>query len=107
LGGKSTGVLDQQGPASAPVNDDDGDGDTVMSSNYSVGVGGRRAFHARESLPPPIHQNELSLLPTAQEVEIKDWEGRYRHARRAPVDETTLQPRRRVSKAGLESSNWG
>lgn len=40
----------------------------------------------------------------AQEMEIKDANGRYRHARRAPVDETTLQPLRRVSKAGLESS---
>lgn len=40
----------------------------------------------------------------AQEMEVKDASGRYRHARRAPVDETTLQPMRRVSKAGLESS---
>jgi hypothetical protein len=40
----------------------------------------------------------------AQEMEIKDASGRYRHARRAPVDENTLQPLRRVSKAGLESS---
>lgn len=42
----------------------------------------------------------------AQEVEVKDAEGRYRHARRAPVDELTLQPMRRSSKAGLESSSW-
>ncbi|KAK7441708.1 hypothetical protein VKT23_016373 [Stygiomarasmius scandens] len=42
-----------------------------------------------------------------QEMEIKDASGRYRHARRAPVDETTLQPMRRVSKAGLESGEWG
>lgn len=42
----------------------------------------------------------------AQEVEVKDADGRYRHARRAPVDELTLQPMRRSSKAGLESSNW-
>ncbi|KAF9451358.1 hypothetical protein P691DRAFT_808116 [Macrolepiota fuliginosa MF-IS2] len=40
----------------------------------------------------------------AQEMEVKDANGRYRHARRAPVDENTLQPLRRVSKAGLESS---
>lgn len=39
-----------------------------------------------------------------EEMEVKDEEGRYRHARRAPVDELTLQPLRRVSKAGLESS---
>jgi len=30
---------------------------------------------------------------------VKDETGRYRHARRAPVDENTLQPMRRVSKA--------
>lgn len=41
-----------------------------------------------------------------QEVEIKDASGRYRHARRAPVDENTLQPMRRVSKAGLESATY-
>jgi hypothetical protein len=41
---------------------------------------------------------------SGQEMEIKDSSGRYRHARRAPVDEQTLQPLRRVSKAGLESS---
>ena len=39
-----------------------------------------------------------------QEMEVKDASGRYRHARRAPVDVNTLQPMRRVSKAGLESS---
>jgi len=41
---------------------------------------------------------------SGQEMEIRDAAGRYRHARRAPVDENTLQPLRRVSKAGLESS---
>ncbi|KAG5219635.1 Dual specificity protein [Salix suchowensis] len=42
-----------------------------------------------------------------QDMEIKDAQGRWRHARRAPVDEQTLQPMRRVSKAGLESSAYG
>ena len=46
------------------------------------------------------------LGDSGQEMEIKDSSGRYRHARRAPVDETTLQPMRRVSKAGLESSSY-
>uniref|UniRef100_A0A0W0FDS8 Rhodanese domain-containing protein n=1 Tax=Moniliophthora roreri TaxID=221103 RepID=A0A0W0FDS8_MONRR len=41
-----------------------------------------------------------------QELEVRDATGRYRHARRAPVDEATLQPMRRVSKAGLESGVW-
>ena len=43
---------------------------------------------------------------SGQELEIKDATGRYRHARRAPVDEATLQPMRRVSKAGLESASY-
>jgi len=84
----------------------------------------RRTHHIRESLPPTFTHQPASLAgmdangdaPThsppevgdsmahAQEVEIKDADGRYRHARRAPVDELTLQPMRRVSKAGLESS---
>lgn len=44
---------------------------------------------------------------SGQEMEVKDASGRYRHVRRAPVDETTLQPIRRVSKAGLESGVFG
>lgn len=82
--------------------------------------GGRRgATHVRESLPPVgtegiAHGGPMSagtikdrvLGDSGQEMEIKDASGRYRHARRAPVDETTLQPMRRVSKAGLESSAY-
>lgn len=80
----------------------------------------RRAGHRiRESLPPalgmegvatvvgPISALEVQarvlLGDLAHEMEVKDATGRYRHARRAPVDETTLQPMRRASKAGLES----
>ncbi|EJD04926.1 uncharacterized protein FOMMEDRAFT_27210 [Fomitiporia mediterranea MF3/22] len=48
--------------------------------------------------------NAARVGDSGQEMEIKDASGRYRHARRAPVDENTLQPMRRVSKAGLESS---
>ena len=89
-----------------------------MNGSYSVAVGGRRAQHIRESLPPTFAaQNSFNIVPTLgvdtailgdsqQEMEIKDAEGRYRHARRAPVNETTLQPTRRVSKAGLESSAY-
>lgn len=43
------------------------------------------------------------LRDVGEEMEVRDAEGRYRHARRAPVDELTLQPVRRVSKAGLET----
>lgn len=98
--------------------------------SQSVVVGGgttytRRAHHTRESLPPTFTHQPVSLadihakvdvsnhsppesgdsVAHAQEVEIKDVDGRYRHARKAPVDELTLQPMRRASKAGLESSN--
>ncbi|KDQ11223.1 hypothetical protein BOTBODRAFT_114738 [Botryobasidium botryosum FD-172 SS1] len=83
---------------------------------YTSTLGGRRPSHIRESLPPmlPGHQHvpleghdaDDVALGSAQEVEVRDSSGRYRHARRAPVDEETLQPMRRVSKAGLESSSW-
>ncbi|KAF9260422.1 hypothetical protein L218DRAFT_1079330 [Marasmius fiardii PR-910] len=53
----------------------------------------------------PLSSNNPSHDPF-QELEIRDSSGRYRHARRAPVDEMTLQPMRRVSKAGLESWGW-
>ncbi|KAK7035415.1 hypothetical protein VNI00_011946 [Paramarasmius palmivorus] len=52
----------------------------------------------------PLHR--LPLHDPYQEMEVRDASGRYRHARRAPVDEETLQPMRRVSKAGLESGVW-
>lgn len=81
----------------------------------------RRAGHRiRESLPPALGmegvqtvggpvsalevQARVLLGDLAHEMEVKDATGRYRHARRGPVDETTLQPMRRASKAGLESS---
>lgn len=86
-----------------------------------------RAAHARDSLPPGAlfhaqssvgeSMSQIGVPVTAgslggaavgagagEEMEVKDEEGRYRHARRAPKDEATLQPMRRVSKAGLESS---
>ena len=116
LGGKSVGVVKM------PPSDADGDssqqgGTSTVAGNYSVALGGRRPPHLRDSLPPAFSaQHSLNLVPTLsdvatlgdsqQEMEIKDAEGRYRHARRAPVDETTLQPMRRVSKAGLESSTY-
>ncbi|KAG1766565.1 hypothetical protein EDD22DRAFT_878051 [Suillus occidentalis] len=78
------------------------------SSVGDVGVGtGRRPAHARESLPPMPswdREEEDAGEETGQDMEIRDREGRYRHVRRAPVDENTLQPMRRVSKAGLESA---
>ena len=117
LGGKSVGVVKM------PPSDHDGDGSSqpgggpTTAGNYSVALGGRRPQHLRESLPPAFSaQHSLNFVPTLsdaatlgdsqQEMEIKDAEGRYRHARRAPVDETTLQPMRRVSKAGLESAAY-
>lgn len=110
-------------------------GSMMMGMNMTPSMGGRRgAHHVRESLPPAFSHQPASTtnvisgnggdggddgagsgfkepevgdaMAHAQEVEIKDADGRYRHARRAPVDEHTLQPMRRASKAGLESSNW-
>jgi hypothetical protein len=116
LGGKSNGVQ--------PASSGDQAGDQHDSSVHATfaPVSNRRPSHIRESLPPAfVTQNSdgnflyscpMSADPmsnarvgdTGQEMEIKDSSGRYRHARRAPVDEQTLQPLRRVSKAGLESS---
>lgn len=95
LGGKSGGVM----PASP---DNGGDSQT----NYAYAAQSRRLGHARESLPPMFtvqDSDEVGEVAMGQDMEIKDKEGRYRHMRRAPVDENTLQPMRRVSKAGLES----
>ncbi|KAF8638415.1 hypothetical protein AX17_002222 [Amanita inopinata Kibby_2008] len=101
-------------------------GDTYVAAAHHLHHHLRRGGHARESLPPQLATSGMSDGPGAtmspvsmgpmsaggfvalgdswQELEVKDASGRYRHARRAPVDETTLQPMRRVSKAGLESS---
>jgi len=116
LGNKSVGVVPEIPPMNAPSNGAPG----VQALN-------RRNAHARDSLPPIFHHNQsmdesmsqIGVPVTAgggggaavgagagEEMEVKDGEGRYRHARRAPVNEHTLQPLRRVSKAGLESS-WG
>lgn len=120
LGGKSIGVVN----SSASANSGDADeAEGGKAGNFGYVAGGRRATHLRESLPPILQtQNSEMIIPgqlsagglsssvvarvgdSGQEMEIKDASGRYRHARRAPVDETTLQPMRRVSKAGLESS---
>lgn len=124
LGGKSVGVVN---PASAV---DTRDGSNVLlhsgakTSGFGYAPGARRNANLRESLPPLVAQNSDMVVPgqmsagglgsggaahvgdSGQEVEIKDASGRYRHARRAPVDENTLQPMRRVSKAGLESAMY-
>lgn len=118
LGGKSVGVQPSTSGGAAPH---DGPGGGDASYAVSGGNSHRRGPHVRESLPPALggHEGmggatggpmsagglmERVLGDSGQEMEIKDSFGRYRHARRAPVNETTLQPMRRVSKAGLESS---
>lgn len=64
--------------------------------------------HAPVSAGPSIPDAMDRMMGDAgQETEVKDASGRYRHVRRAPVNENTLQPMRRVSKAGLESSVYG
>lgn len=98
LGGKSVGVV--------PAGQGDNAGDPQTSYGYATQS--RRLGHARESLPP-MHtvqdSEETGEAAMGQDMEIKDKEGRYRHMRRAPVNENTLQPMRRVSKAGLESGH--
>jgi hypothetical protein len=117
LGSKSIGVV-KQPPSTGgggPDNDHlDSDGNN-RGAGIGMGMGGRRPSHMRESLPPAWSTSggTSATLPTVprsvagdvgQEMEVKDATGRYRHARRAPVNENTLQPMRRVSKAGLEST---
>ena len=130
LGGKSVGVqpttATSLGSASATARPNTETGSAashmVPQENYSMATGGshRRGAHVRESLPPALGSLDIGgtqggplsasglmdrvMGDSGQEMEIKDAAGRYRHARRAPVDENTLQPMRRVSKAGLESS---
>jgi hypothetical protein len=120
LGGKSVGVH-PSAPAGTSQHDQVGH-HQQDSYNNSIGSHHRRGGHIRESLPPVLGGTEegaSGLVPisagglldrvngdSGQEMEIKDASGRYRHARRAPVDENTLQPLRRVSKAGLESSAY-
>ncbi|KZT23042.1 hypothetical protein NEOLEDRAFT_1096755 [Neolentinus lepideus HHB14362 ss-1] len=113
LGTKSMGVIKSAGGNVDHAEDGESAG---MSGNYGVAASGRRQGPQRESLPPAFMgpNGDIPHLMSAdgvarvgdsgQEVEIKDSSGRYRHARRAPVDENTLQPLRRVSKAGLETS---
>lgn len=120
LGSKSVGVV-QPPPGADGDHGDDHHHHHHHDAHGYAGPSSRRPMHIRESLPPAFTttQSSEAFLPgpmsaggmssarvgdSGQEMEIKDATGRYRHARRAPVDETTLQPMRRVSKAGLESS---
>ncbi len=120
LGGKSVGVISSSASVSGGDIDEFDGGKGVK---YGYGSGRGRAAQLRESLPPIMQTLPSEMIipgqlsagglgttyvarvgDSGQEVEIKDAHGRYRHARRAPVDEATLQPMRRVSKAGLEST---
>ena len=128
LGGKSVGVVKMSQSAGHEGEGAHGNGEGGggaggggSGTNYQVALGGRRPQHIRESLPPlfslphsfadfttgpPVVFDAAQIGDSGQEMEIKDATGRYRHARRAPVNEATLQPMRRVSKAGLESSAY-
>jgi hypothetical protein len=112
LGGKSVGVVKMD-------LDHNGENGVVGHAGGGIASGNaRRPSNVRESLPPIFSTHSSSYDGTegdgpppevgdsGQEMEIRDASGRYRHARRAPVDETTLQPIRRVSKAGLESGGF-
>ncbi|KZS89412.1 phosphatases II [Sistotremastrum niveocremeum HHB9708] len=129
LGGKSIGVSSTSSAVSTISEDHHaivgGGHPPGHPGNYQHIANGRKAGHIRESLPPAfvssgsrtesdplgnalgtkgIHHAHPSEGDSGQEMEVRDSQGRYRHARRAPVDEATLQPMRRVSKAGLEST---
>ena len=120
LGGKSVGVVKMSGgEGDGATAEGEGAGGQGNGTNYQVALGGRRPQHIRESLPPlfsmphsfagisgPPVLDATQIGDAGQEMEIKDATGRYRHARRAPVDEATLQPMRRVSKAGLETASY-
>ncbi|KAJ7058240.1 hypothetical protein C8F01DRAFT_1232975 [Mycena amicta] len=121
LGGKSVGVQPSSAAEeSSSHSQSHGPGaGHAHNANYNTAVGGRRGGHVRESLPPtfsqsqsfsavgtegPVQPVDESVGNVGQEIEVRNAAGQYRHARRAPVNETTLQPMRRVSKAGLESA---
>jgi hypothetical protein len=76
-------------------------GDYPLSGKGSM-AGGEMANGQLMSAGPM--GKHVPLRDVGEEMEVRDAEGRYRHARRAPVDELTLQPIRRVSKAGLETT---
>ncbi|EAU87608.2 MAP kinase phosphatase [Coprinopsis cinerea okayama7 len=116
-------AVDMQEGFAAAVSSGNAASSSGMGVNGSAGVRSahghlvRSRTHVRDSLPPAIGMDSgrepmsaggvMDRVniggDSAQEVEVKDAHGRYRHARRAPVNESTLQPMRRVSKAGLES----
>ncbi|KAH9177296.1 hypothetical protein EDB89DRAFT_1935803 [Lactarius sanguifluus] len=104
LGSKSVGVVKQPQSAGGAGDGEHADGDAHnRGAAIGVGISGRRPSHIRESLPPAWGAGgTTSPLPSAvrgvagdvgQEMEVKDANGR-----------NTLQPMRRVSKAGLEST---
>jgi hypothetical protein len=78
-----------------------GGGAYPNSSNGSMG-GGEMA-NGQLMSAGPMGAGKSHMRDVGEEMEVRDADGRYRHARRAPVDELTLQPIRRVSKAGLET----
>jgi len=123
--GNSMSTNEGSGAPGANTNGHGGPGFGASEQSYALSMAGggghRRTHHVRESLPHGLGMESLGggtgpmsaggimdrvIGDSGQEMEIKDANGRYRHARRAPVDENTLQPMRRVSKAGLESSSY-
>jgi hypothetical protein len=121
LGSKSMGVIKPGSDAPPGAHGGRGEGEPAsavvgpsnggMNGSYGIAANARRTAHVRESLPPMNRLESDTVLAGAhapeqglgEEMEIRDAAGRYRHFRRAPVNEQTLQPLRRVSKAGLES----
>jgi len=81
-----------------------GQGAYPNSGNGSSGGGEMANGQLMSAGPMGVGKGgHASIRDAGEEMEVRDADGRYRHARRAPVDEHTLQPVRRVSKAGLET----
>jgi hypothetical protein len=120
--GKKAGISNSSQYAGSAIVDKGAEGDGFGFSYHHggaspVGLPTKRPSKVRESLPPFLSISSSSQSTAAvpqiaaakaregaEEMEVRDARGRYRHQRRAPVDDVTLQPLRRVSKAGLESS---
>lgn len=73
-------------------------------ANGTRGEAGHGPLNGGMMSAGPVGKSHVPMRDVGEDMEVRDSEGRYRHARRAPVDELTLQPVRRVSKAGLEST---
>ena len=88
----TTGGIMSGGLGTGSTNGGFGEPSSIQNPPVSAGPGGS------------LNDVDRMIGDAGQDMEVKDASGRYKHVRRAPVNENTLQPMRRVSKAGLESA---